>query len=106
MAIKFKLSFKKQPAPSGLAHVADPYHSHDVKCNGIKMGYIRHTGIRDTEDGWIARFQVKRERTPQDPCPFAWRCVTEVFSTDAAAKNWFIKNWEALTTKGNLYIEE
>jgi hypothetical protein len=92
-----RLTFKIDRAPTGLAGVANPYDSLDVKMDGQEVGYVRHTSYRDKESCYKLQLAVEDQASS-----FKWVTLKKTFQDLAEARTWIAANWAAITSKFKL----
>lgn len=101
-----KLSFKKQPRATGLAAVANPYQTTDIKANGEVVGYIypprRH-------NGWTVAIAVEKTEnyTDNNPnCPWMWVFMSRIHESEPNARQFVKDEWPTLIEKYVLHSFE
>lgn len=88
------LSFKKEPHPTGLAGISNPFDKFIVKWQKKQCGIIYY----DTNNAcfpngtskWKIRLAVKEENK------FHWIFFKKLFNSHEDAKTWLHENWEKI----------
>lgn len=95
------LSFKKNPHPTGLAGVAEPYDTHIVKWQKKECGSIRY-GVNnschpDGDNKWRITISIRNGD--------GWRFITfkTRFDTSDEAKVWLHEKWEQIMKQYQIY---
>lgn len=99
------ITFKKEAKLTGLAAIAHPYQSVDIKVNKKVVGYIAAPNAF-TDDLWIVMFRVwKTDNDKKENCSWKWVTLKQKFDTEEEARI-FIKENEEKILKLNLYYED
>lgn len=99
MARKLRLSFRREPRPTGLSAIARPNPDTIIKVDGLQIGRI--VGPSSTNLGgsnhWSIRLAYKKEPTEKEPAPWKWmtlrRTATTGFETEAEAREFIQTIW-------------
>ena len=100
-----KFTFKKQPRETGLAAVARPHASVDIKLNGRVCGYIQAPWALGNRK-WVVRFSVKTADSDQHP---GWKWIgfkNGQFETEDAARTWIKAVDAKIQEKFDLHLFE
>jgi hypothetical protein len=89
--IKTKLSFRKDPRPTGLFAVGHPQPGTTIKIDGKEVGYIAPPTWQ-TRDIWTIRFMVKDELQENPNCDWKWVTFKTEFATEPEAREFIRQN--------------
>lgn len=95
-----KITFKRQKKETGLAGVARPYASVDLKYKKKVFGYISPPSYTST--GWMVRICVC---DPLSSSGFTWMSFKKVFDTEDEARQFVINKTEKILSY-NLHFED
>jgi len=98
-----KFTFKKHPHETGLASIANPYPSTDIKLGGKICGFISPPSAFGS-DKWVVYLRLFRS---QENCN--WYNATfkgAKFGTEGEAREWLNLNAETLQTKFQIVPED
>ncbi len=99
-----KFTFKKGEKPTGLARVANPYVSTDIKLNGKNIGSL-HAPNSFENQYWSIRFMVVNDDKINHPAGWHWITLKYKGDSEKEVREFVIKNQEAIRAKHNLFIE-
>lgn len=98
-------TFKKGPRPTGLAAVAYPYATTEIKLGGKVIGIISPTRVA-VGGNWSVGLRVKKTEDDGNPnCAWRWAWF-KARPTEEAARKFLLDNWEALAAKYEIVPEE
>jgi hypothetical protein len=96
------VTFKKHPKDTGLAAIAHPYSSVDIKIDKKRVGYIGAPNAF-SDDYWDIHFSVLKSDTDKpENCPWKWIRLKQKFATEEEARV-YVKEHENAITKLPLY---
>lgn len=95
-----KFTFKRQPKATGLARIANPYSSVDVKYKGKTMGIINPPSVHGKEHVWSAGFSIKTEKN------WKWLFFKKTFQTEKEAREFFQEQIGFLLMQDLHYFED
>lgn len=97
-----KFTFKRQPKERGLAAVARPYPSVEVKYKGKQMGVIHPppAPYMKQPHKWSAGIMVKAEKG------WNWSFFVKKFETEEEAREFFQANIEFILARDLHYLED
>lgn len=98
-----KVTFKKRPRQTGLARVAEPYSSTDIKVKGVEIGYIAPPHRTDPAYLWTVRFKV---HDPEgENCKWRWATMKARHATEPDAREWVLANIGVVQSHLSLVLE-
>lgn len=104
--MKIKLSFKKHPKETGLAHVGNPHSGVDIKIDGKKVGNILPPTWRSVDNCWHIQLYVIKEDIMEDGNPNCiWRAITigKKSHTEDEARDFLKENIDRICKRYNLF---
>ena len=104
--MKSKLSFKKQPKPTGRWRSFQLCRGIDIKLDGCFCGWIHSDN--PGESPWKISLQVIKADIKEDGntnCAWKWITFKSEFNEAQQAKDWVREHWESITSKYNVYKE-
>lgn len=103
-----KISFRKQPQPTGLAAVGHPYPATEIKVDRKVVGHITPPNWQTEGHDWGVSIAVKREPTPDSPCPWRWVRFKRRFPSEPDARQFVVDKlaWALEKHRFELYAFE
>jgi hypothetical protein len=96
------LSFKKNPRSTGLAAIADPYPTTQIKIGGREVGLISPPRPRGSEN-WSLRFMVK---DASESCGWRWIGLRGRYETEEQARSSLFSMDDKVRRLYDLYQQE
>lgn len=96
-----RISFRKEPEPTGLSAIGSPRPSTDIKLNGKVIGSIvAPSRFGQDQHKWRVGVMADKAETEDDPCPWAWIFFSGRFDTEPEAREWFkAVAWPVIATR-------
>ena len=76
---------------------------HDIKLKKKVVGHIYENGHFDKWQGFKVHLAVKKEPTKEQPAPFKWVVVKQIFVSADEAKAWLAQNYERVIKELDLH---
>lgn len=103
---KLKLTFRKQPRPTGLSSMGYGQNT-DIKINGKVCGAIYAPTWRSKDDLWEICFSVKKsESEPKENSDWKWITLIKRTETEEQARIFLKENIGIITSKYTLHFTE
>ena len=102
-----KLSFKKDPKPTGLYSVGNPNPDTHIKLDGKEIGVIVPPSWNSSHADWVIRFMVIKEHIEEDGntnCSWKWITLKKHFDDELSARNFIKEHKNVLLGKFNFYF--
>lgn len=96
-----KFTFRRQARTTGLASVANPVPSVNIKLNGKTVGHINPPNLRSPQTLWSVSFMIESDDQPGGWC---WRRLVQKFENEEAARQWLNDN-ATMLQKHKLYSD-
>jgi hypothetical protein len=106
---KIKLSFKKDPNPTGLSSVGNPHPNTNIKINKKVVGTIYGPTWRSEKHTWKICLSIEKNYIMEDGNPnCTWKnVVLKVdFETEKDARIWLKENIDRLNNKYKFHFLE
>ena len=104
--MKPKLSFKKQPEPTGKWKSLEFRRTFDIKLDGLICGHI--SSPQPPYEPWKIKLMIIKADIKEDGnanCTWKWITFKSEFNEAQQAKDWVREHWESITSKYNVYKE-